>query len=112
MTETDDTGAAPKAERQGTQRGPFRLLFLHGREGNPHGTKATWLREWFQATIPGLDTSSIEAARSDALAEAIAAAKRNEVEVARLKVEVMDLSARLYFAEDQLAAYKQRFGDL
>ena len=65
-----------------------------------------------QRQVPAAERAATDAARSDALAEAIASAKRNEVEVARLKVEVMDLSARLYFAEDQLAAYKQRFGDL
>ena len=55
------------AKRFTILRRPFRVLFLHGREGNPHGSKATWLRESFQATIPALDTSTIEAARVAAL---------------------------------------------
>lgn len=46
---------------------PYQVLFLHGREGNPQGSKANWLRDYFKSIIPPLDTSSIEAAREDAL---------------------------------------------
>ena len=45
-----------------------RVLFLHGLEGSPHGTKGTWLREHYDVVAPALDTSSIEAALEDALA--------------------------------------------
>lgn len=33
------------------------ILFLHGLEGNPDGTKATWLKRHYNAVVPKLDTS-------------------------------------------------------
>lgn len=38
------------------------MLFLHGLESGPGGTKARWLAEHYGATTPKLDTSSVEAA--------------------------------------------------
>jgi len=65
-----------------------------------------------RAAVMAAAAKAADAAASDELAEATANAQRSELEVQKLKVEVMSLSARLYFAEDQLAAYKERFGEL
>jgi predicted esterase len=44
----------------------LKLLFLHGLESNPSGTKAVWLRERYGAIVPALDTSTWEKARAQA----------------------------------------------
>ena len=44
-----------------------KVVFLHGLKSHPGGTKATWLGEHFDAVVPALDTTSLEAARVDAL---------------------------------------------
>ncbi len=44
----------------------MKLLFLHGLESNPSGTKAVWLRERYGAVVPALTTSSWEIARAEA----------------------------------------------
>ena len=46
----------------------MRLLFLHGRESGPHGTKATWLSLRYGAVTPQLDTSSLDVATAQARA--------------------------------------------
>lgn len=37
-----------------------RVLFVHGLEGNPQGSKARFLAEHFDALTPAMDTSSFE----------------------------------------------------
>jgi pimeloyl-ACP methyl ester carboxylesterase len=39
-----------------------RVVFLHGRESGPGGTKATWLAERLGAITPQMDTTSVAAA--------------------------------------------------
>ena len=38
----------------------MRILFLHGLEGSPEGTKACYLREKYEAHIPELDMSELK----------------------------------------------------
>lgn len=40
----------------------MRILFLHGRESGPSGTKARWLAARYDSLTPVLDTSSLETA--------------------------------------------------
>lgn len=44
-----------------------KVIFLHGLEGSPNGTKAKWLRKHFDLVAPEMDTSSVDAARPGAL---------------------------------------------
>jgi hypothetical protein len=41
-----------------TARNPLRVLFIHGLEGSPRGTKAVFLAERFDATTPAMNTGS------------------------------------------------------
>ncbi len=43
----------------------MKVLFLHGLEGNPDGTKATYLRHKYGAHVPDLDTSELKKLRDD-----------------------------------------------
>jgi predicted esterase YcpF (UPF0227 family) len=43
----------------------LKVLFLHGLEGNPDGTKATYLRRKYGAHVPVLDTSELKKLRDD-----------------------------------------------
>lgn len=50
------------------------ILFLHGKESGPTGTKARWLAERFAAVTPAIDTSEFERAYLQAR-DAVSAAK-------------------------------------
>jgi pimeloyl-ACP methyl ester carboxylesterase len=50
------------------------VLFLHGLESNPTGSKAMWLKSHFDAYVPALDTSTFAGALTQAR-EAVRAAK-------------------------------------
>jgi len=39
----------------------MRVLFIHGLEGSPQGSKATYLAERFDSVAPAMDTSDFEA---------------------------------------------------
>lgn len=61
----------PRARTFAQMSSRIRVQFIHGLESNPHGTKARFLAEHFDATAPAMDTRDFEgsvAAQAAALA--------------------------------------------